>query len=92
MWGSNICGGPSPLGEDGGYTQRGFRSGAVRILDRARTEILPSSRDEVDSAGPERECAAAAVRPLVDFELVATREGGNESESSLAFDQVTSRG
>lgn len=42
-------------------------------MDRARTEILPSTRDEVDSAGPERECAAA-VRPLVDFELVARVE------------------
>lgn len=61
------------MGEGGGYTQRGFRSGAVRILDRARTEILPSTRDEVDSAGPERECAAA-VRPLVGFELVARVE------------------
>lgn len=37
-----------------------------------RTEILPSPRDEVDSAGPGRACAAAGL-PLVGFELATAR-------------------
>lgn len=57
---------------EGGYVQRGFRSRVVRILDRARTEILPSPRDAVDSAGPGRVCTAAGL-PLVGFELAAAR-------------------
>lgn len=71
VWGSEYVGAFRHW-VDVGILYVGLGAGWSESWTAPRTEILPSPRDEVDSAGPGRACAAAGL-PLVGFELAAAR-------------------